>query len=67
MKEEQPSVDLAGKPHLEALKRWNNGQTMMEYALILAAVAIVVYGAYIAIGSHLESIINTVAGVFPSG
>jgi Flp pilus assembly pilin Flp len=32
------------------------GQTMTEYALILAAIAVVVYGAYAAMGNNIGSL-----------
>ncbi|MGH7934185.1 MAG: Flp family type IVb pilin [Candidatus Binataceae bacterium] len=38
------------------------GQTMTEYALILAAVAIVVYATYQAMGSDIGSLANKVDG-----
>jgi Flp pilus assembly pilin Flp len=34
------------------------GQTMTEYALILAAIAAVVYGAYAAMGNNIGSLAN---------
>ena len=34
------------------------GQTMTEYALILAAIAVVVYGAYAAMGNNIGSLAN---------
>jgi Flp pilus assembly pilin Flp len=36
------------------------GQTMTEYALILAAIAVVVYGAYAAMGNNIGSLANGV-------
>ncbi len=36
------------------------GQTMTEYALILAAIAVVVYGVYAAMGNNIGSLANGV-------
>ena len=36
------------------------GQTMTEYALILAAIAVVVYGTYMALGNNIGSLANGV-------
>ena len=36
------------------------GQTMTEYALILAAVAIVVFAVYEVMGQNITSLVNTV-------
>lgn len=36
------------------------GQTMTEYALILAAIAVAVYGAYSLLGHDIENLVNAV-------
>jgi Flp pilus assembly pilin Flp len=36
------------------------GQTMTEYTLILAAIAVVVYGTYLALGNNVSSLANGV-------
>ena len=36
------------------------GQTMTEYALILAAIAVVVYGVYAAMGNNIGTLANGV-------
>ncbi len=36
------------------------GQTMTEYALILAAVAVVVYAGYQAMGTTIKSVLSSV-------
>ena len=36
------------------------GQTMTEYTLVLAAVAVAVYGAYRALGNNIGSLANGV-------
>ena len=38
----------------------HRAQTMTEYALILAAIAIVVYGAYATMGNNIGSLANGV-------
>jgi len=39
---------------------WRRGQTMTEYALILAAVAVVVFVTYEVLGQDITSMVNTV-------
>ncbi len=40
----------------EALVRNTEGQTMTEYALLLASIAIVVYGTYRGLGNNIGSL-----------
>jgi Flp pilus assembly pilin Flp len=40
----------------EFVVRNTRGQTMTEYALILAAIAVVVYGTYRALGNNIGSL-----------
>jgi Flp pilus assembly pilin Flp len=40
----------------ESVVRNTSGQTMTEYALILAAIAVVVYGTYRALGNNIGSL-----------
>jgi Flp pilus assembly pilin Flp len=40
----------------ESVVRNTRGQTMTEYALILAAIAIVVYGTYRVLGNNIGSV-----------
>jgi len=40
----------------ESVIRNTRGQTMTEYALILAAIAVVVYGAYAAMGNNIGTL-----------
>ena len=42
----------------ETLLAHVRGQTMTEYALILAAIAVVVYGVYAAMGNNIGSLAN---------
>jgi Flp pilus assembly pilin Flp len=44
----------------ESMFRKPRGQTMTEYALILAAIAVVVYGVYAAMGNNIGSLANGV-------
>jgi Flp pilus assembly pilin Flp len=42
---------------------WHKGQTMTEYALILAAVAVVVFATYEVMGQDINSLVNSVDGL----
>ena len=42
------------------VREWYEGQTMTEYALILSAVALVVYVGYQAMGTNLTSLLTSV-------
>ena len=39
-------------------REWRRGQTMTEYALILAAVAVVVFVTYEVMGQDINSLVN---------
>ncbi len=41
-------------------REWHKGQTMTEYALILSAVAVVVYIGYQTMGTTITSLLNSV-------
>lgn len=41
---------------------WHKGQTMTEYALILSAVAVVVYLGYQTMGTSITSLLTTTDG-----
>lgn len=43
-------------------QNWQRGQTMTEYALILAAVAVVVYSGYKTMGTTITSMLSSVDG-----
>ena len=43
-------------------REWQKGQTMTEYALILAAVAVVVYIGYQTMGTTITSLLTSVDG-----
>jgi Flp pilus assembly pilin Flp len=56
-------MDLVTKAFLhvrEYFVRLHRAQTMTEYALILAAIAVVVYGTYKALGNNIGSLANGV-------
>ena len=40
------------------VREWGKGQTMTEYALILAAVAVVVFVTYEVMGQDINSLVN---------
>ena len=42
------------------IRESNRGQTMTEYALILAAVAVVVFAGYQALGTTISSVLSSV-------
>jgi len=44
----------------EAAARHTKGQTMTEYALILAAIAVAVYGTYVILGNSIGSLASGV-------
>ncbi len=44
------------------IRRTKGGQTMTEYALILAAVAIVAIVGYLALGTSITTLITNIAG-----
>ena len=45
---------------LATVKGFRKGQTMTEYALIMAAVAIVVFATYQVMGNDIGSLVNKV-------
>jgi len=40
------------------VSRWSKAQTMTEYALVVALVAVVVYAAYQSMGKDVGSLVN---------
>jgi len=42
----------------ETLVRNRNAQTMTEYIMIVSAIAVVVYGTYLALGNSVSSFAN---------
>jgi len=51
------------KRHFVKVSEVNRGQTMAEYGLILAAVAVVVFAAYQAMGTTVTSLLSSVDGL----
>jgi Flp pilus assembly pilin Flp len=54
-------MDTLRKMYVKA-NEFARGQTMTEYALILAAVAMVVYAGYQSLGTTINSALSTVDG-----
>ena len=52
-------MDLIRKLYVKA-DEFARGQTMTEYALILAAVAVIVYAGYQTMGTHITALLTTV-------
>jgi Flp pilus assembly pilin Flp len=50
----------------ELRRRWSQGQTMTEYALIMAAIAVVVFAVYQTMGQDIETLVNSVNGSLTS-
>jgi Flp pilus assembly pilin Flp len=60
---EEKKMDLFTKAFLKVRERFvrlHRAQTMTEYALILAAIAVVVYGTYRALGNNIGSLASGV-------
>jgi Flp pilus assembly pilin Flp len=54
-------MDFITKMFVKA-QNWQKGQTMTEYALILSAVAVVVYAGYKTMGTSITSLLTSVDG-----
>ena len=54
-------MDLITRMFVKA-QNWQKGQTMTEYALILAAVAVVVYAGYKTMGTSITGLLTSVDG-----
>jgi Flp pilus assembly pilin Flp len=54
-------MELITKLYVRA-REFKQGQTMTEYALILAAVAVVVLAGYQTMGGNINGMINTIDG-----
>ena len=54
-------MDFITKMFVKA-QNWQKGQTMTEYALILAAVAVVVYAGYQTMGTKITALLTSVDG-----
>ena len=63
VKEEERKMDVFNNAFLKVRERFvrlHRAQTMTEYALILAAIAVVVYGTYRALGNNIGSLASGV-------
>ena len=63
IKEEERKMDVFTKAFLKVRERFvrlHRAQTMTEYALILAAIAVVVYGTYRALGNNIGTLASGV-------
>jgi Flp pilus assembly pilin Flp len=54
-------MDFLRKGYVK-LTEWHRGQSMTEYALILAAIAVVCIVGYNAIGTSVSGVLTTVNG-----
>jgi len=54
-------MDFITKMFVKA-QNWSKGQTMTEYALILSAVAVVVYAGYKTMGTSITTLLTSVDG-----
>jgi len=54
-------MDFITKMFVKA-QNWQKGQTMTEYALILSAVAVVVYAGYKTMGTSITGLLTSVDG-----
>ena len=54
-------MDFFTKAYVRS-REWYKGQTMTEYALILSAVAVVVYLGYQTMGTAITGLLNTTDG-----
>lgn len=54
------SVRLFTNVWIRAVRTISKGQTMTEYALILAAVAIIVFAVYEVMGQNITTLVNQV-------
>ena len=58
-------MDFITKMFVKA-QNWHKGQTMTEYALILSAVAVVVYAGYQTMGTKITALLTSVEAAFCS-
>jgi Flp pilus assembly pilin Flp len=47
---------------LVKVREYQRGQTMTEYAMILSAVAVVVFAGYTLMGTDIQALLNSVDG-----
>lgn len=51
--------------YLRILRSGSRGQTMTEYALILAAIAVICFGVYQTLGTETGNFVQLVVDLFP--
>jgi pilus assembly protein Flp/PilA len=51
---------------VDSLRRKDEGQDLLEYALLVALIALVAVGAVTAAGVKVESIFNAIVGALPA-
>ena len=54
-------MEFLTKLYVEA-REYHKGQTMTEYALILSAVAVVVFAGYQTMGGDINNLLNAIDG-----
>jgi len=59
--QESRNMEWITRKYLSA-REWSKGQTMTEYALILSAVAVVVYIGYQTMGGDIGTLLTAVDG-----
>ena len=52
-------MDFINRMYVKAAE-WRKGQTMTEYALILSAVAVVVFIGYQTMGTDIKGLLNSI-------
>lgn len=59
-----PIYDFLNRLHAELHRVTNRqeGQALIEYALIISLIALVAIGALSAVGTNVKGILNTIAG-----
>jgi len=57
--------DFFRRMHITVLTRHEDGQTMAEYAVVLAVITIAAVGAFLALGKKIGPAIDTVTGYIP--
>jgi Flp pilus assembly pilin Flp len=59
VQKEDTGMDFINRLYVKATE-WRKGQTMTEYALILSAVAVVVFIGYKTMGTDISSLLGTI-------
>ena len=59
VQKEDTGMDFINRMYVKATE-WRKGQTMTEYALILSAVAVVVFIGYETMGTDIKGLLNAI-------